>query len=244
MKLIEHHESNLVTYSLYEVMHKIYAVQVKDDYERGMLFLRAQEYYESPFNDMRGRNFDIFEYMNKYRSHRGADAFTYPRDWCGYNIPSNELEYCLNQLDREVDCVTPYDDLMMHIVWQIRQVQKRGNFYLIGLDDLKSSTMEHEFAHALFFTDKEYKKEMLDLILSLPSNLHDSLTGILLQMGYPQKTVADEIQAFLSTGISDHMYSCRGVKTWAKKFSKTFKKYYGKQKSNNGRTKRETTATV
>jgi hypothetical protein len=245
MKLISHTEDlSIVTYSLYEVAPKIYAVQVADDYDRAMLFLRAQEYYESAFSEFRGRNFNIFAYMNHYRKRMNKDYFSYTFDWCGYNVPSSEVEGCYNQLDYETDMITPYDEHMMNILWRIRQHQKRGNFYLLGVDALDSWVMDHEMAHALFFTNSDYKKEMLENISALPINLHDSLASVILQIGYPEKVVADEIQAYLSTGAADEMKGIRGIKTWEKRFSKTFKKYNVKSKSNNSRAKRKTAETV
>jgi hypothetical protein len=245
MKLISHTEDlSIVTYSLYEVAPKIYAVQVSSDYDRAMLFLRAQEYYESPFSEFRGRNFNLFVYMNHYRKHKNRDYFSYTFDWCGYNVPSDEIEGCYNQLSYETDMITPYDEHMMHILWQIRQHQKKGKFYLLGVDSVDSSwIMNHEMAHAQFFTNADYKKEMLENISALPINLHASLVSVILQMGYPEKVVTDEIQAYLSTGAAEEMKGLRGIKTWEKKFSKTFKKYNGKL-INKDRTKLKATEDV
>jgi hypothetical protein len=239
MKLLSHTEDlPIITYSLYEVAPKIYAVQVTDDYDRAMLFLRAQEYYESAFSDFRGRNFNIFAYMNRYRKHWGKDHFSYPADWSGYNVPSNEVEGCYGQLDYGVDMVTPYDEHMMNILWQIRQHQRRGNFYLLGVDSLDSWVMDHEMAHARFFTDPEYKAAMTDLMKQVPTKLTESLNDFLIKEGYPAKVLADETQAYLATGLHDGMNKLKGIKTWEKKFSKIFKQYNGKQ-SNNTRAKQQ-----
>jgi hypothetical protein len=81
---------------------------------------------------------------------------------------------------------------------------------------------------------------MLETISALPINMHDSLVSVILQIGYPEKVVPDEIQAYLSTGAADEMGGIRGIKTWEKRFSKIFKKYNGKSKSNNSRAKRKT----
>jgi hypothetical protein len=244
MKLLLHTEDlPLITYSLYEVSPKVYAVQVTDSHDRAMLFLRAQEYYESPFDDFRGRNFNIFAYMNRYRKHYKKNYFSYPDDWSGYNIPSNELEGCYDQLDYDTSMVTPYDEHMMNLIWYIRQYQKRGNFYILGVDSLDSWVMDHEMAHALFFTNPEYKKEMTELLLQIPEPMQELLSEFMIKEGYPTKVIADEIQAYMSTGLHSGMDKIRGVKTRTKEFSKIFKKYYGKQ-SNNTRTKRQTTTVV
>lgn len=239
-KLLNTIDDRLIKYSVYQISERIFAVEVKDDYERAMLFVRAQEYYESIFPEFRGNIFNMFDYMDRYRRHMKKDYFSYTFDWCGYNVPSHELEGCYSQLSYEEHMVTPYDEHMMNIISTIRSHQRRGKFYLLGVDSIDSSwIMDHEMAHALFFTNPDYKKEMLENILALPKNLHDSLFSVILQMGYPEKVVADEIQAYLSTGAADEMGGIRGIKTWEKRFSKTFKKYNGKSKSNNSRAKRQ-----
>lgn len=239
-KLIDITDS-LVNGTLYEVQPRVYAVEVEDDYSRGMLFMRAQEYYESPFPEFQGRDFNIFEYMDHYRKNRKRAVFTYADDWAGYNVPSESLEQCINGIEEESH--TPYDHHMGNIVWWIRQHQKRGVFYLIGVDKADSWIMDHEMAHALFYTNPEYRKEMMDLVLSVKRDTFDQLESFLVQSGYPKKVIVDEIQAYLSTGLDDGMDKIRGVKTLAKKFSKIFKKYYGKRKDN-GRAKRQATEKI
>jgi len=90
MKIISK-KNSLVDYELHRVKKSIYAVKIDDQYQRAMLFLRYQEFYESPYKRFQGKNFDIFEFMDYYRKKRDADAFTYPKDWSGYNIPSDSF---------------------------------------------------------------------------------------------------------------------------------------------------------
>ena len=61
----------LVDYELVEISPRIFALIIKDGYQRAMLFLRCQEYYESNFSEIRGKNFDLFEYMEIYRKRKG-----------------------------------------------------------------------------------------------------------------------------------------------------------------------------
>jgi hypothetical protein len=241
MKLIHQNESGLAQYSLYEIKPKIYAVVAKDDYERAMLFMRVQEYYESPFDTFRGKDFCFFEYMNVYR--QGRPLFTYTKDWAGYNVPSDSVEKCMKRFNDE-PCQTPYDEHMMNIISQIRAKQPKGKFYLLGVDSTDSWIMDHEMAHALYFTNSEYKAEMTQLLESVSKTITQKLTQHLVDEGYPEKVIADEIQAYLSTGLNPGMDKIRGIKTWQKKFSTTFKKYNVKSKSNNSRTKRKTAETV
>jgi hypothetical protein len=245
MKVLHKQEnSGLVNYELYEVAPKIYAVLAKDSFERAMLFLRAQEYYESPFPEFRGKDFDLFEYMNRYRKERSANYFSYTADWSGYNIPSESLESCM--LGLKDTMITSYDHEMLSILFMIRQYQKKGKFYLLGVDSLESRVMDHEFAHGLFYTNKAYKTEMMELVLSLKRDLYEQLESYLIQIGYTSHVIADEIQAYLATGLTATMAKTRGSVTAAKKFGKVFKKYkklYGEH-DNIDNTKRQATEKV
>ncbi|CAB4219011.1 hypothetical protein UFOVP1604_94 [uncultured Caudovirales phage] len=225
MKLLEYNEDNLITYTLYEVAPKIYVVEAADDYSRAMLFVRAQEYYESAYSEFRKKTFCIFEYMNKYRKERGTKYFGYTKDWSGYNIPSDSLESCLTGLKSGKVLTTPYDTLMHTIHATIRQHQPRGKFYILGVDDIKSQVMDHELSHALFYTNKQYKAEMVELVLSLKSSVYDQLEAYLSQMGYVKQVIVDEIHAYLSTGLIEPMDRARGSIAASKKFKKVFKEY-------------------
>ena len=242
MKVLHKQEnSNLINYELYEIAPKIYAVLANDSFERAMLFIRAQEYYESPFPEFRGRDFDLFVYMNRYRKERSANYFSYTADWSGYNIPSESLEACMLGVHDSIS--TSYDHEMTEVVSIIRQYQKKGKFYLLGVDSLESRVMDHEFAHGLFYTNKEYKTEMMELVLSLKRDLYEQLESYLIQIGYTSHVIADEIQAYMATGLTSTMAKTRGSVSASKKFEKIFKKYkkqYGEYSSINN-SKRQAT---
>jgi hypothetical protein len=225
MKLLEFVEDKLITYVVYEISPKIYAVETQDDYARALLFVRAQEYYESAYREIRGKTFCIFEYMDKYRKDKGTRYFGYTYDWVGYNIPSESLEKCLNGLDLGKVVVTPYDMIMHKVYATIRQHQPRGKFYLLGVDDVKSLVMDHELAHALFYTNKKYRAEMTTLVQSLGNKAYTQLEEYLLLMGYTKHVIVDEIHAYLSTGLIEPMTFIKGLKTASIKFKKVFYEY-------------------
>ena len=230
MKLISKKKSSLVSYELYCVKRKIYAVKVEDSYERAMLFLRYQEFYESPYKQFQGKHFDVWEFMNQYRKDRGT-YFTYPGDWSGYNIPSDSFNKCIKGVfDVKVN-TTPYDQHMFDIKWAITEDLKnygpdpsKEKFYLIGVDRIKGDIMDHEIAHALFYFNAQYRKEMTTLVKDLPMRKYNGLTNILLDLGYRKKVVVDEIQAFLSTGLSGGMKRLK-LEEDTLKFGEVFKRY-------------------
>jgi hypothetical protein len=232
MKIISREKSKLLNYELYRIKPKIYAVKVDDQYQRAMLFLRYQEFYESPYKQFQGKNFDVFDFMDYYRKDRGVGCFTYPRDWCGYNIPSDSLVKCLSGVSDLKVTSTPYDEHMMNIRRDIMEDLKnyrypdpsKEKFYLIGVDRVEGDIMAHEIAHALFFLDKGYKKEMTDLVNSLPMRKINGLQNVLLGLGYRKKVIIDEIQAFMSTGLCDEMERLKLDKD-REDFIRVFEKY-------------------
>ncbi len=211
-----------------EVKPFIYCVEVDDNYDRAMLFCRYQEFYESPYKQFRGKPFTWMEYMRFYKNSWKKNVFTYPEDWVGYNIPSTILEKSIDTFYKE----TEYDVIMNNIFFycsldsQNKNNGTRHNWYLIGASSKDSRTMDHEIAHGLYFTNKEYKKEVNKLIKNIKPSHYDKLKKKLIKMGYvdDKKIIDDEIQAFMSTGLYNKL-DTKELKKYEKDFIKSFKKF-------------------
>jgi len=217
-----------IDYTLKEIHPGIFAVIVKDSYQRAMLFLRCQEHYESAFPEIKGKHFDIFEFMDRYRKHHNSESFTYPVDWAGFNVPGDIVEKCTKHvLDaRNGLFPTPYDYIMKSILDKVKEGKNNNTrFYLIGVDKLNSKTMDHEVAHGLFYVDSKYKAGVTKLIKGIKKPIYTQLSKVILGMGYCKEVVNDEIQAYLSTGIIPRMQSIKGIEIESKKFSDHFKTY-------------------
>jgi len=144
----------MVNYTLKKASSGIFVVVVEDSYERAMLFLRCQEFYESPFPDFRGKHFDIFQYMNHYRKENDSSFFTYPGDWGGFNVPGDIVEQCINHV----------------------------------LDDNS-----------------------------------DNMSYLITSMGYCEEVVMDEIQAYLSTGLTPTMSQIPKIEEFTSVFESNLK---------------------
>jgi len=225
MKKIKH---TLVNGTVKEVAPRIYCVIVDDDYDRAMLFCRYQEYYESPYKKFRGKKFSWMQYMKHYKEAWKKRTFTYPDDWSGYNIPSNILEGGVDAFYKE----TEYDVIMNDIYFycatdsQNKNDGTRCDWYLIGASSKDLKTMDHEIAHGLYFTNKEYKKNVVQLLSNIKPIHYEKLKKKLIKMGYvnDKKIIDDEIQAFMSTGLYNGM-DTKELKIYEKEFKKNFKKY-------------------
>jgi hypothetical protein len=211
-----------------EIKPNIYCVLVDDNYDRAMLFCRYQEFYESPHKKFRNKYFTWMEYMRHYKDHWKKDTFTYPIDWSGYNIPSNVLQQSHHLFCRD----TEYDLIMNDIYWYCQKESKEKNngkdtnWYLIGASSKDLRTLDHEIAHGLYFTNKDYKKDVSKLIKGIKQVHYDKLKKKLIKMGYvdDKKIINDEINAFMSTGLYNGL-DTKELKKYETGFIKNFKKY-------------------
>lgn len=213
----------LISAEVKEIKPRIFAVIVKDNYDRAMLFCRYQEFYESPFKEIQGRFFTLEDLMRIYTKKNKKPHFTYPSDWGGYNIPSNILYDAVETFGQSLN---EYDHIMREIIYFCEKKSKGKPFYLIGVDKIRSKTMDHEIAHGLYHTNLAYKKSVDKLILEVPQKEYNFVKRILLKIGYRNNRVIidDEIQAFLSTGLVDEM-NTEPIKKISKKFVNNFKSF-------------------
>lgn len=224
-----------LTCKVHMITEKIYAVEVPDDYERALLFMRYQEYYESPVESIRRKKLDFALFMLEYakKMKKRGQGFSYLTDWYGYNIPSHSLVKCLKNVHREPEKLGAnfYDHKMREIVeWITRggypfslEPGFTKRFYIIGVDSIgDSSTMDHEMAHGLFYTVPRYKKEMTELVTSLPVSATKKMNKALKALGYHDSVLVDEAQAYLATGLYTTM---KGLEKHMPKFQEVFKRY-------------------
>jgi hypothetical protein len=212
----------LVKGKVKEVKPFIFAAIIKDPYDRAMLFCRYQEYYESPFSEIRGKFFTLEEYMRVYTQNNNKNYFSYPDDWSGFNVPSSILTEA-NRLFQ--DNPSPYDSAMTNIInYCEKEASRRNNYqphlwYLVGVDKLTSTTMEHEIAHGLYYTNLKYKVEMDYITSDMLLKDQISLRKELIKSGYAndKSILYDEIQAFMSTGP---------LSTWNKKIYEKYSPEY------------------
>lgn len=203
-----HEKSNKFKHNQFTVTKlrdKIWHVTCKKQYDLAMLFLRSQEYYESPL--FRNQNFALLEFLDWYA--KEFDNSFYTQDWIGFNIPSWAVfESVYHAPDRN-----HWDDAIESIAARIGCEE---DFYIIGTVEDDHKTLQHELAHGLFFTDEKYRKIMTQMVKALPDL--KELKAILRE-DYNSCVFIDEAQAYLATGLDPHMKQFR---KWQKPFQKVF----------------------
>jgi hypothetical protein len=219
---------------LFEMYPKIFAVVIKDDRLRARVFMRYQEFYESDSDSFRGKGFKWQDYTKYYKDKTKKKYLSYHEDWAGYNIPCHSIESCINLIPD----INYYDLIMFSIVDTIKNKVGSGNYYLIGIDQSNGedpSLIYHEIAHGLWFSSPKYKSLQTLNIDAMDPRIKDILSLKISGMGYGENVIDDEIQAYLSTGISDDMIRIKGIKEAEKSFKNVFDGY-----SNNIRPKKIT----
>ena len=199
-----------IKYKIKEVKPNVFAVIVKDPYDRAMLFCRAQEYYESPNKKFRGKPFSIWDYM-KWYSLKQRHGFTYGVDWSGFNIPFDVMWECMENQNNLPDWETPYDGYMWEILVKIDNIRDQNKkCYVIGAGDTNGWTFQHEVCHGLWYTNPQYKKAAKLVLNAIDPNHYVIFRKNLLDMGYTDKVIDDEIQAYLCFGHDSENF-CEGV---------------------------------
>lgn len=110
--------------------------------ELGRMFVRPQEFYESPSARFRGKFFTLDSFKRYYRKRWGCGAFSYYADFGGYNMPG---EVFLDWQKTFAGNETEDEQKLLGALGAMP-----GTFYLIGALESDVNTIDHELSHAFF----------------------------------------------------------------------------------------------
>jgi hypothetical protein len=211
-------------FKLIEIKPQIFLLSFNNYYDLCMTFLRYQEYYESDSSKFRGKPFKLLDYMEWYSKKYGEGIFTYPKNWSGFNFPHNVIKEVHNL---GIQDLNNYDSIMLDVYNHCSKLHDK--FYIVGIVG-KNYALNHEVAHAMFYLNSKYKKEMLKLIRHLDPEFKKQMHKVFKKMGYANKVYNDEIQAYLSTSDSldfkRYFKNVIGIQVENKPFVEIFNKYY------------------
>jgi len=187
-----------VKYTLKQIHPKVFLVGIENSYDLAMTFCRVQEFYESPYKEIKNKPFTMMELQRIYSMRRSEGCFTYPIDWAGYNVPSKIIND-LYQSHLVITDINEYDAVFEDIIFHIEnRLNPDEKYYVIGSDPLSVSTIDHEIAHAFYYLYPSYKKAVDKITNKIPAGLFNKFKKHLLNLGYNEKVIKDEIQAYLS----------------------------------------------
>jgi hypothetical protein len=221
-----------IQYTIQEIKPKVFAVIVPDRYHRAMLFMRVQEFYESPNPKFRGKAFEIWDYIEWY-SRKHTDSFTYASDWVGFNFPLNIAVKCYDKMGYRYTYYTPYDVTMGKILDEISEEVNlkygpKSKAYIIGVGNLTSTTFQHELCHAYYHIDNNYKKEVDAITKDIDPKIYKRMCKNLEDMGYTKQVFNDEIQAYTCIDSDYFEFNFKIPETKLEKLSKKYKEVYEK----------------
>lgn len=213
---------------LYHCGDHIWAIKSPDAHTRALMFMRAQEFYESAFEEIIRKQFKVSRFVDIYKQQYGKKDFTYGSDWSGFNIPSTILEECMFNIPE--DEMNNWDKLMLSVIDTIKKNEGENVYYLLGVDELSNRLLEHEFAHAMYFTLPDYKAEMDKLTQECDSVVRDMMFKCITDYGYADHVLTDEIQAYMATGLGSKMEQMNipNIDEWCQRYRDVFEVYYTK----------------
>jgi hypothetical protein len=195
----------------------IYLVEAQNRQILAETFMRFQEYYESP--EFKGRVFTVEEFAHWYASKYGA--WTYSKDWYGFNIPSKVLAPFRSG---QFDPLTEYERELLDIC-----KNAAGDFYVIGVTpgaEYFNETVKHEFVHGAFHVNENYRK---DVARCLADHKIRTVRNGLSKMGYHADVHDDEANAYIlvEPETIGEIASKRSTEKLRNRVDSIFKKHFG-----------------
>jgi len=188
------------TLEVTEVAEGVLHVNAKTQYEIASTFMRVQEFYESPYGEIRGQYFSHERYMDicaygKKRSAANEIVFSYLEDWNGFNVPGHVFDEWAKLFEEHY-----LWDKEKQLIELIYEKQSTNSFYVIGTNDEGAKgDYDHELSHAWYYLDDIYKKKMIKLVDKLSKTAREQIKDHLMDEGYRDGVVEDETIAYLTT---------------------------------------------
>jgi hypothetical protein len=183
--------------------------------------MRFQEYYESP--KFRGTYFTREEFMIWYSQEK--NGATYAQNWAeeGFNIPSSVLEPFYEGHFSPLTADESY-------ILDIFRFKRATKIYIIATaKDSRKGVIHHEIAHALYYLNPEYKKEVDSILASIDTApIKHFLTTNPDYAAYHEAILDDEIHAYLghsSDELAEHGIDLAPYAETIRKFQELYTTY-------------------
>jgi len=171
-----------------ELLDGIFHVKFRSQRHMASTLLRFQEYFESV--KFKGKIFTLKEFADWYASVKGK--FDYYEAWNGFNLPSESLKpFYEGKFDPLSDEEKAFLDIFKN---------RKGIFYIIcTLEGGSLDELRHEFCHALFYTNREYRKQVADVLEECDTR--DIAQHLASDLLYHPDVILDEVHAYLLSDL-------------------------------------------
>ncbi len=176
--------------------------------------IRLEEFYESPYKEIRGQFFTIAFYKKMYAAYTKNAKFSYWDTWEGHNIPGHIIRDFYKVFAHNT--LTVFEIQLKRYLISNGLLHSKKQFYIISSVHFKESTIVHELAHAFYYLYPEYKAKMNKYIHQLSAPLYKKLQRRFKKMGYIDAVFDDEMQAYLGTETLGVMLPRFKMKTFGK----------------------------
>jgi len=218
-------------YTIRQIRKRVYLVEAHSQYALCSMFMRPQEFYESPLEGIKGNYFSTEEFMDKYAATKPDDFFSYYQDWMGFNIPGEVLMKFFETFKHDYTAKeVELRDLVLGIV---KNTDKP--FYIVGTVEGENYAMQHELAHAYWYLFDEYRVKMEELLGTIEINMLNEANMALTKEGYDKASMHDEFQAYMATETKHTAQHYLGWQDYdkrkipVKEFKEYFKEFDSKQ---------------
>jgi hypothetical protein len=150
--------------------------------------VRIQEFYESPYPEIKGKFFTLDKFEALYCADHGM-PFSYYEDWHGFNFPGTVLDEFARVFRGKITAAE----------LEVLQHAEEAS-YVIGTH--RSDDISHELAHAMYHIDKYYRMRvslLVDRFTKLAPVEAAKLKEWLIREGYCKAVLVDEFNAYLAT---------------------------------------------
>jgi len=208
-----------------EILPNIYLFLFEQQYDLCMAFVRLAELDESTNDKFNNKYFSLEEYMEWYAQAHGDGAFTYPKDWRGFNIPGKTFKKWYYMFkDKLRPCEKEIVKKIMKLYKKIGDDEFDKIYFIATFNGYgMNATIKHEIAHAIYDQNVDYKKAVHRLLLDMPKDEKARMKKRLLDIGYSKQNIIDEMNAYLSTGGSRRI-PIKDI-TFKKEFRKLLREY-------------------
>ena len=208
-----------------KLFNNLFVVTANTQEKIAKTFVRVNEYLDS--EEFKGKIFTLDEVKQYFIKKQGA--FTYYKDFKGFNIPDYVVDVFLSG---------KFDPLSEEEKWLMGNLKNNVSakpYYVIGYVDVEGEeeTRHHELGHALYYLNPKYKEEVNVVITDFwrkisPESLN-KVKVFLKKFGYDTSIWNDEMNAYL---IADKQFLISELvwndefEEYRKTLSSIFDKYY------------------
>lgn len=222
------------TLTVKEITEGVLHVEAATQYELASTFMRVQEFYESPYDHIRGHFFTHEQYMDSCaygdkRSAQDETVFTYLEDWNGFNVPGHIFDKWANLFTEHY-----LWDKEKRLINRVRKQVRTKKYYVIGTHhEAARGDFDHELSHAWYYLHPKYKQLQHKNLDKLSDKSREQLKRSLVKDGYQDDVIDDEIIAYLATNLmpdtKDMFEKIRVPWQTVYEFQKTFADYKEEQ---------------